>query len=150
MGMIGFSCSRFCPVVASSFASSGISFTSYTLLSWWLFTQFIFGYVLNRFNAMLSADSTSHSESSTAASDAVGYSPYAFNFFIMLRLSVYTTIMRAENQKKELSLSLCDNKVYTRCFTMRRVKCTVLIHHLRSYVLTGGTWCVFLFTMRDG
>ena len=53
---IGFSCSLFSLIVASSsaselrYASSGIAFLSYTRSSWWLLTQFIFGCFVNHCN----------------------------------------------------------------------------------------------------
>jgi hypothetical protein len=70
-----------------------LSVVPYTFSSWRLFTQFIFGYLVNHCNDLCSAQSTSHSESNTVESGAVGYSLYAFSFFIMLRLSVYTCIL---------------------------------------------------------
>ena len=53
-------------------------------------SRLIFAYFVGHCNALCSADRTSHSESSTVVSGAVGYSSYAFSFFIMLScMAVY-------------------------------------------------------------
>jgi hypothetical protein len=88
------------------------------------------------------------------------------NCYLIAAALLLPALKRLERQRynytrgklmKRLSSSLRGNevytrltRVYTRCFTTRQVKFMVSIHHLWSYVLTGGAWCVFLFTMRDG